>query len=88
MQVAKERQQLFCPNKNHALRPQPRLTAPPDPVVDAPAQRHCGLGQDAENRLGALPATGAVMDFVLDPGRFRIKLPVEIASQSPPSGWD
>ena len=60
MQVAKERQQLFCPNKNHALRPPPRLTAPPDPVADAQAQRDRSLEHDAENRVGALPATNAV----------------------------
>tara|TARA_B100001939_G_scaffold301263_1_gene277719 strand:- start:489 stop:677 length:189 start_codon:yes stop_codon:yes gene_type:complete len=62
MQVAKERQQLFCPNKNHALRPPPRLTAPPDPVADAQAQRDRSLDNDAENRVGALQATSAVKE--------------------------
>ena len=42
----------------------------------------------AENRVGALPATGAVKaDFVLDPDRFRTKLPVEAVARSPQSGW-
>ena len=59
-------------------------TSAPDPAANASAQRHCGLGQDAENRLATVPATGAVKaDFVLDPGRFRTKLPVETAALSP-----
>jgi len=63
-------------------------TSAPDPAANAQAQRHCGLGQDAANRLGALPAPGALKaDFVLDPGRFRTKLPVETAARSPQSRW-
>ena len=89
MRVAKEIQQLFYPNKNHALRAPPRLTAPPDPVVDASAHRDRSLDNDAENRVGALSATGVVKaDFVLDPGRFRTKLPVKAIGQPPQSGWD
>jgi len=57
-------------------------------VVDASAHRDRSLDNDAENRVGALSATGAVKaDFVLDPGRFRTKLPVETAANSPQSGW-
>ena len=32
----------------------------PDPEADAQTQRHCGLGQDAENRVGALQTTSAL----------------------------
>ena len=35
-------------------------TSPDDPAADAQAQRHRGLGDDAENRLGSMLATGAV----------------------------
>ena len=35
-------------------------TSAPDPAADAPAQRDRRLDNDAENRVGALPATGAV----------------------------
>tara|TARA_Y100000022_G_C12980184_1_gene253192 strand:- start:155 stop:283 length:129 start_codon:yes stop_codon:yes gene_type:complete len=38
--------------------------------------------------LSSLLTTSAVKtDFVLDPGRFRTKLPVETAANSPQSGW-
>ncbi|QNI97988.1 hypothetical protein [Synechococcus sp. RS9902] len=41
-----------------------------------------------DSRLGALQAPGAVKaDFVLDPGRFKTKLPVETIARSPQSGW-
>jgi len=57
-------------------------------VADAPAQRDRSLNNDAENRLGALQAPGAVrVDFVLDLGRLRTKLPVEAVARSPQSRW-
>ena len=66
-----------------------------DETLPAISRRHTigwfaseGNEHDAENRLGALPATSAMKaDFVLDPGRFRTKLPGETAAQSPQSGW-
>ena len=34
-----------------------------NPKANASAQRHRGVGQDAENRLAALQATGAMTGF-------------------------
>jgi hypothetical protein len=63
-------------------------TSADNPAADAAAQRDRSLVHDAETGLGAMQATSEVKaDFVLDPGRFRTKLPVKAISQSPQSCW-